>query len=103
MVVGIITMVVVVIIIIIIAATATVIGCFLCALYCAKHFTDLNSFNFVAALQNGCCYYPHFIAAETKAQRGYKTCQGHTASAQQSLEYDSELLTQFTAEETSNI
>lgn len=26
-------------------ATATVIGCFLCAVYCSKHFTDLNSFN----------------------------------------------------------
>lgn len=40
-----IVVVVIIIIMIIIMATATVIGCFLCALYCSKHFTDRNSFN----------------------------------------------------------
>lgn len=38
-------MIVVVVVIIIIMATATMIGCFLCAVYCSKHFTELNSFN----------------------------------------------------------
>lgn len=41
----IIMIVVVVVIIVIIMATATVIGCFLSAVHCSKHFTDLNSFN----------------------------------------------------------
>lgn len=35
----------IVVVVIMIMATATVIGCFLCALYCSKHFTGLNSFN----------------------------------------------------------
>ena len=39
---------------------------------------------------------------ETKVQRDQITCQGHAANEQQRLDM-TELLTQFTAEETSNV
>lgn len=84
----------IIMIVIIIMAAATMTGCFFCALDYSKHFTDSNSFNLYNNLQNGYCYYPHFIIGETKAQRGIHT-HTHTYTPRVYSQHRAELRIRF--------